>query len=326
MSDWLGEPMDKFQRQVSPLLEFDENRTAFIQPGDVRTEMDVPRACVLTWFHDGIERLVDRLGGRQVVENWWEDGPHPLYEVQVDGQRVGLVPMPVTGPASASLLEEMIAFGCRSFVACGGAGSLRRDLTVGHLIILTSALRDEGLSHHYLPPDRAIEADADAVSELRGVLCEHGIAFVKAVPGPPMPFFVRRRARSHSAETKAASRWRWRPPRSRPSPSSEAGHWPSSSTPATISAARAGTTAAGRTSTRSATTCSNSPSLQRFGSTAKLPTTCRIPIPFDIRSCRGWSGSAGEAGKDHPCLFAVGEADAVVELDCFALCIGDQDA
>ncbi|GAB3624966.1 nucleoside phosphorylase [Mariniluteicoccus endophyticus] len=171
--------MDELQRQISPLLDFDENRAAFIVPSDVRTQMDVPRACVLTWFHDAVARVVDRLGGRQVVENRWEDGPHPLYEVQVGGQRVGLVPMPVTGPASGSLVEEMIAFGCRSFVACGGAGSLRKDLTVGHLILTTSALRDEGLSHHYLPPGRIVDADADAVSALRDVLSEHGIAFVE---------------------------------------------------------------------------------------------------------------------------------------------------
>ena len=170
--------MDEWQPQVSPLLEFDHNPTAFIEPR-ARAAPDVPRACVLTWFHDGVERLVARLGGRRIAENRWEDGPHPLFELNVSGRRVGMVPMPVTGPASGSLVEEVIALGCRSFVACGGAGSLRHDLTVGHLVVVTSALRDEGLSHHYLPPGRTVDADPQAVAALREVLSERGLPFVE---------------------------------------------------------------------------------------------------------------------------------------------------
>ncbi|WP_265446459.1 nucleoside phosphorylase [Flexivirga meconopsidis] len=171
--------MDQDRQPESPLLEFDENRAAFIEPSALRSATDVPHACVLSWFHDAIGRLITRLDGHQVVENRWEDGPHPLFEVDVAGQRLGMVPMPVSGTAAGALLEELIAFGCRSFVACGGAGSLRRDLTVGHLVLVTSALRDEGLSHHYLPPGRAVDADPGAVALLRGVLDEHGVTYVE---------------------------------------------------------------------------------------------------------------------------------------------------
>ncbi|MDF8266267.1 nucleoside phosphorylase [Luteipulveratus flavus] len=166
------------ERQIIPLLEYDASPQAFIEPVDVRQPVDVPRACVLSWFHDGIERLVGRLDGRQVVENRWEDGPHPLFEVDMEGRRVGLVPMPVSGAAAGSLVEELIALGCRSFAACGGAGSLRPDVTLGHLVVVTSALRDEGLSHHYLPPGRVVDADPAAVATLEATLTEHGVPYV----------------------------------------------------------------------------------------------------------------------------------------------------
>ncbi|GAB3583092.1 nucleoside phosphorylase [Calidifontibacter terrae] len=166
------------ERQVIPLLEFDATRQAFIEPGDVRAATDVPEACVLSWFHDGIERAVERLGGHQVAENRWEDGPHPLFEVEIEGRRVGLVPMPVSGSAAGNLVEELIALGCRSFVACGGAGSLRPDVTLGHLVVVTSAMRDEGLSHHYLPPDRAVDADPVAVAVLEATLTENEVPYV----------------------------------------------------------------------------------------------------------------------------------------------------
>lgn len=71
--------------------------------------------------------------------------------------------MPVGGPAAAGLLEEVIAYGSRAFVACGGAGALRPEIALGHLIVVTSALRDEGVSHHYLPPARVVDALPGAV-------------------------------------------------------------------------------------------------------------------------------------------------------------------
>lgn len=52
----------------------------------------------------------------------------------------------------------------RAFVVCGGAGALRADLTRGHLVVVESALRDEGPSHHYARAARYIEPDAAAVA------------------------------------------------------------------------------------------------------------------------------------------------------------------
>ena len=57
---------------------------------------------------------------------------------------------------AAGLLEEMIAWGCRKFIACGGCGVLAQEIAVGHLILVTSAVRDEGVSYHYLPPAREV--------------------------------------------------------------------------------------------------------------------------------------------------------------------------
>lgn len=163
----------------SPLLEFDPAPTAYIEPGQVVRARDVPQACVLTWFRDAAERAVEQAGGRTILEVGWEDGPRPLYEVEHRGRRVAIAPMPVGGAAAAGTLEEWIALGCRTFVACGGAGVLRPDIALGHLVVVTSALRDEGTSHHYLPSGRVLDADGDAVEVLAATLDEHGMAFVR---------------------------------------------------------------------------------------------------------------------------------------------------
>ncbi|MBZ5737187.1 nucleoside phosphorylase [Nocardioides mangrovi] len=161
-----------------PLLEHDDSPRAFIEPTEQITPRDVPAACVITFFGDVAERLVDRRGARVLSENRWEDGPHPLLEIEHEGERLAVLRAGVGAPLAGALLEETIALGCTHFVVCGGAGTLHPDLTVGHLVVVSSAIRDEGTSFHYAPPTREIELDPAARRVLEDVLDERGAPYV----------------------------------------------------------------------------------------------------------------------------------------------------
>lgn len=161
-----------------PLTEHDDVPLAFIEPSEQIARRDVPEACVVTFFGDVVDRLVERRGARVLVENQWEDGPHPLLEVEHDGQRLAVLRSGVGAPLAGGLLEEVIAMGCRYFVVCGGAGSLHKDLTLGHFVVVSSALRDEGTSFHYLPPGRHVEADPEARRTLEAVLTSRQAPYV----------------------------------------------------------------------------------------------------------------------------------------------------
>lgn len=162
----------------SPLLEFDSASRAFIEPSEQVAARDVPVACVITFFGDAVHRLRESGRAQLITANAWEDGPHPLFEMEHEGQRLALLHSGVGAPLAGALLEEVIAMGCRAFVVCGGAGVLQPKLAVGHLIVVDSAVRDEGTSHHYLPPGRYIDADAAAVSVLRTTLQDRGVSFL----------------------------------------------------------------------------------------------------------------------------------------------------
>ncbi|WP_193608408.1 nucleoside phosphorylase [Nocardioides lijunqiniae] len=174
--DHLEDAADR--RPDIPLAEHDPAPRAFIEPSSHVVRRDVPEACVVTFFGDVVDRLVARRGARVMVENRWEDGPHPLLGLEHDGQRLAVLRCGVGAPLAAGLLEEVIATGCRYFVVCGGAGSLHRDLTLGHLVVVSAALRDEGTSFHYLPPARWVEADPDARRTLEAVLESRSVPFV----------------------------------------------------------------------------------------------------------------------------------------------------
>jgi uridine phosphorylase len=162
-----------------PILEYDATPEAFIEPSKVIRPRGAPEHCVICFFGDVIERAAAAHQARLVVENRWEDGPHPLYEIEYKGQRLAFFHPGVGAPLSASLLEEVIAFGCRKFIACGGCGVLEKGMAVGHLVVVSSAVRDEGTSYHYLPPSREVKANEAAAA-----------ALVKELDRRQMPYVV----------------------------------------------------------------------------------------------------------------------------------------
>ena len=160
-----------------PILEHDATRQAFIEPSKVNPPRDVPEHCVICFFREVIDKVIAEHNAKVVVENHWEDGPHPVYEIEHQNRRLAFFHPGIGAPLAAGLLEEVIAFGCRKFMACGGCGVLEKDIQVGNLIVVSGAIRDEGLSYHYLPPGREVLANETAVDGLVKTLEKRGVPF-----------------------------------------------------------------------------------------------------------------------------------------------------
>jgi uridine phosphorylase len=160
-----------------PILEFDATPEAFIEPSKIIHARDLPEHCVICFFKDVIDKVIAEHDAKVVVENKWEDGPHCIYEISRHGQRLAFFHPGVGAPIAGGQLEEAIAFGCRKFIACGGCGVLEKDIAVGHLIVVSSAVRDEGVSYHYLPPGREVTAHEKGVKALVQTLESRGIPY-----------------------------------------------------------------------------------------------------------------------------------------------------
>jgi uridine phosphorylase len=146
-----------------PLLEFDPNRRALIEPTASQSTRGAPFVAVACYFPEVIERYcVD--GGNQVM---MLPSREPLWEIEFEGQRLGVF-YPGQGASLAAVcLERAIAAGVNVVVGCGGAGAVAPDLSLGHVIVVDSAVRDEGTSYHYLPPTREVKALPEVVAALR---------------------------------------------------------------------------------------------------------------------------------------------------------------
>lgn len=138
----------------------------------------MPEHCVISFFREVNEKVVGEKQAKVAVPNRWEDGEHPIYEIEHRGRRLAFFHPGVGAPLATGLLEEAIAFGCKKFVVVGGAGVLVKELTVGKLILVESAVRDEGVSYHYLEPGREIHGQAEALTAIRATLEARGLPFV----------------------------------------------------------------------------------------------------------------------------------------------------
>lgn len=161
-----------------PILEFDSSLEAVLEPRRVIHPEDVPEHAVACFFQDVLTRLAQEHEARVIKHLRSEIGKHPVYEMLVDGRRLVVFHPGVGAPLAAAFLEEMIAFGCTKFIACGGAGVLNREIAVGHVIVPSSAIRDEGTSYHYMPPGREVAASPEAVSAIEAVLRAHHVDYL----------------------------------------------------------------------------------------------------------------------------------------------------
>jgi uridine phosphorylase len=161
-----------------PILEFDPSREALIEPSRLIKPRDMPEHCVICFFQEVIEHIVAEQQATIAVNLQSEVGSHPIYEIAHNGRRLAFFHPGVGAPLAAGLLEEAIACGCRKFIVCGGCGVLQKDIAVGHLIVVSGAVRDEGVSYHYLPPSREVQAQQSGVAVLEVTLRQRSVPYL----------------------------------------------------------------------------------------------------------------------------------------------------
>jgi len=172
-----------------PILEFDEDRNAFIRPERIIKPIDISERAVLCFFADAIERAIAEYPSK-IVTSLKGEGLHlPVYELEYKGERVVLVQTLVGAPLAAAHIEELTAYGCRKYIACGGCGVLQKEIALGHLIIPTAAVRDEGTSYHYAAPSREIAMSPRSIDIVENTLLAAGVPYIKGKTWTTDAFF-----------------------------------------------------------------------------------------------------------------------------------------
>jgi uridine phosphorylase len=134
----------------------------------------IPDSVILTY-----QRLIPRyLAERGIRQADGYPGPwRTLWLLESPGKpTVGVANgFGIGAPAAATVLEELIALGVGRFISIGAAGCLQPEIGFGDIVVCTGAVRDEGLSHHYLPTEKFSYPSQRLTTQLEEALAEGGV-------------------------------------------------------------------------------------------------------------------------------------------------------
>jgi uridine phosphorylase len=91
-------------------------------------------------------------------------------------------------PMVVELAEELAVMGTKKMILMTWGGTLQKEIKPGDIVVCNRAIRDEGASHHYLPPAKYVDANESLVRELvlamqaRGAQCTTGTTWTTDAP------------------------------------------------------------------------------------------------------------------------------------------------
>jgi uridine phosphorylase len=80
----------------------------------------------------------------------------------------------VGAPFAVLVAEELFACGCRMLISVTSAGQITPAADPPYFVVIDRALRDEGTSYHYAPPDDVAQADPHSVGVAARALADVG--------------------------------------------------------------------------------------------------------------------------------------------------------
>jgi uridine phosphorylase len=128
----------------------------------------VPDICVLDPDGDLVRQLV--AAGRAQRCVGWACYHTDLHAFDHENERFGIIGCAVGAAFAVLVAEQLFASGCQLLVSITSAGQIHASRPTPYFILIERALRDEGTSHHYLPPALFAEADRVLTKPVLGAL------------------------------------------------------------------------------------------------------------------------------------------------------------
>ena len=159
---------------ISPLLRAKAyDQSSVFQPANLlregrrqrgRPDIAVPAVCLLDPDGDIVRHLVAT--GQAVEHPGWACYHTTLWTFDLAGTEVGVIGCAVGASFAVLLAEQLAVSGCELLISVTSSGSITPVAAPPYFVIIDRALRDEGTSHHYLPPGSWSAAPAHLVARL----------------------------------------------------------------------------------------------------------------------------------------------------------------
>ncbi|MBI5228951.1 nucleoside phosphorylase [Candidatus Micrarchaeota archaeon] len=169
----MGFPLYRGKQAGEPLFSPDASLEYRRKTGKL-THFKPPEGLILSYSSDFSEYVLKNHKTTEVAG--FRGKLHLLNET---GNTIGMAgDFGFGAPAAVVVFELYIALGIKRFVSIGTAGGLQRDVEIGDLVVCEKAIRDEGTSHHYLPPSKYAFATPNMVEQIKKSLDRLGEKYV----------------------------------------------------------------------------------------------------------------------------------------------------
>lgn len=159
------------------ILDFDNNQQAVLEPDFEHLPFK---------FHS---RLLYAFVPKEEIDAFLAKHPHKvlgtfktisfrpfIYEIEINGEKLTLCQAPLGAPAAVKLLDWNFAYGVKQVLAVGNAGALK-DLPENAMFVPTKAIRDEGMSFHYMNPGQFVNLKSDFLTRIENTIEELGFNY-----------------------------------------------------------------------------------------------------------------------------------------------------
>ena len=171
-----------------PILEFDTDKTAVINPTHEKLGLKLPKKCVFAFLGEYITEYARKTETVKVSEFLSMTKRYPIYITKYKGEEIVLCEAPVGAAAAAQILDWLIGYGVREIISAGSCGALEK-FDEGTFLVPHKALRDEGTSYHYAPPSRFMEIDERARKAIEETIFEHKMKYSEVISWTTDGFF-----------------------------------------------------------------------------------------------------------------------------------------
>ena len=167
-------------RNEIPLLEFDSEQTAVLNPTHENLDLRLPKKCVFAYAEEYLDEYAGKTDTRKVSEFVSATKIYPIYITRYKGEEIVLCQAPVGAAPAAQILDWLIGYGVQEIISAGSCGALE-DFPEATFLVPKKALRDEGTSYHYAPPSRYMEISEKARKAIETTILEHGMKYQEVV-------------------------------------------------------------------------------------------------------------------------------------------------
>jgi uridine phosphorylase len=111
----------------------------------------VPAICLLDPDGDLLDYLLRT--NQATLNRCWACYHSTLYEYDLDGLTIGIIPCIVGSSYAVLVAEQLFVSGCKLLLSVTSAGIINNIISNKRFALITSAIRDEGTSYHYMPAE-----------------------------------------------------------------------------------------------------------------------------------------------------------------------------